>query len=574
MTLLLDTTLPRSLDALLARPWPAGATVEAWLFEDAESRRAAERALAARGVAARLRSAYKPLLHAFLEEIDLSGVAAIAVAYPVHPAAAPQRFLTEAYPLAALVGAVPLRFTAQEPRETDLPAYEVRLTLAKGGTREFGVPAPNRRHADAFGRALLSPTGWLGDGGTGGRLETDYEAAFAQAMAAVTAHPWGEAEPFFEELSVRIGIPARDRALACGEEAVSLAEALHEDLYFSLLEHFQARTGRPPGDRHLRPGQIVPEITIRDGAVTVTVETRPLCGPADPLPAAGAGILAAEDLPALLAALGGTALTATARSGRPVLGRYVGGDAPRERAVTIGSGQHPNEVTGPAGALAAARVLAARDGAHFTVSPLENPDGAALQRRLAAGNPRHMHHAARYTALGDDLEYRITPPFHETAIRHEAERCSGALLHVNLHGYPAHEWTRPLSGYLPSGFETWSLPRGFFLILRHWRGWAPSAEALALAVTARLAEDAGLMALTRAQLALSARHAPLPELRTINGIPCLIAEDARHRVPLTLITEYPDETIAGEALAAGIRVQARTVLAAYDAFQALALPEA
>ncbi|MFH6786846.1 MULTISPECIES: peptidase M14 [Methylobacterium] len=570
MPLLLNVTLPRSLDALLARPWPAGATVEAWLFEDSGSRREAERTLAARGVAARLRSAYKPLLHAFLEEIDLAGVAGIAIAYPVHPAAAAQRFLTEAYPLAALVGAVPLRFTAQEPRETDLPVYEVRLTDGAGGIRDLRVPAPNRRHADAFGRVLLSPTGWLGDGETGARLETDYEAAFARAMAAVADHPWGDAEPFFEELSVRIGIPARDRALPCGEEAVSLAEALHEDLYFSLLEHFQHRTGRPPGDRHLRPGQIVPEIAIRDGAIAVAVETRPLSRAGEALPAAADGILAAEDLPALLAALGGTALSATARSGRPVLGRYVEGS---DRAVTIGSGQHPNEVTGPAGALAAARELAARDGAHFTISPLENPDGAALQRRLAAENPRHMHHAARYTALGDDLEYRIAPPFHETALRHAAERCSGARLHVNLHGYPAHEWTRPLSGYLPSGFETWSLPRGFFLILRHWRGWAEAAEALATTVTARLAEDAALMALTRAQLALSALHAPLPPLRIVNGIPCLIAEDARHRVPLTLITEYPDETIAGDALAAGIRAQARTVIAAYDAFQALALPE-
>ncbi|KMO42295.1 hypothetical protein VQ03_11185 [Methylobacterium tarhaniae] len=571
MPLLLKTTLPRSLDALLARDWPAGAAVEAWLFEDAESRARAERALAARGVAARLRSAYKPLLHAFLEEIDLAGVADIAIAYPVHPAAAPQRFLTEAYPLAAFVGAVPIRFAAQDPRETDLPTYEVRLRQAGGEVRDLRVPAPNRRHADAFGRALLSPTGWLTVDGAGARLETDYEAAFAQAVAAVAAHPWGDAEPFFEELSLRIGIPARDRALPCGEEVVSLAEALHEDLYFSLLEHFQHRTGRPPGDRHLRPGQIVPEVAIRDGAIDVAVETRPLCGPGDRLPVAGAGILAEEDLPSALSALGGHALTATARSGRSVLGRYIeGGD----RAVMIGSGQHPNEVTGPAGALAAARVLAGRDGAHFTVSPLENPDGAALQRRLAAENPRHMHHAARYTALGDDMEYRIAPPFHETALRHAAERCGGALLHVNLHGYPAHEWTRPLSGYLPAGFESWSLPRGFFLILRHWRGWAEAAEALAAAVTARLAEDAALMALTRTQLALSARHAPPPPLRMLSGIPCLIAEDARHRVPLTLITEYPDETITGDALAAGIRAQARTVLAAYDAFQDLALPEA
>ncbi|NWM44847.1 peptidase M14, partial [Escherichia coli] len=83
---------------------------------------------------------------------------------------------------------------------------------------------------------------------------------------------------------------------------------------------------------------------------------------------------------------------------------------------------------------------------------------------------------ARYTALGDDLEYRTAAQPHEKAIRFEAQRLSGARLHINLHGYPAHEWTRPLSGYMPRGFAMWTLPKGFFLIMRYQHGWEERAE--------------------------------------------------------------------------------------------------
>ena len=131
-----------------------------------------------------------------------------------------------------------------------------------------------------------------------------------------------------------------------------------------------------------------------------------------------------------------------------------------------------------AGTLRAAQRLAARPGSHFAFCPLENPDGYALHQRLIRTNPRHMHHAARYTALGDDLEYRTGAELHEKAIRLEAEARLPALLHLNFHGYPAHEWTRPLSGYVPRGFEVWTIPKGFFLVMRHGEGWDKPARAL------------------------------------------------------------------------------------------------
>ena len=49
----------------------------------------------------------------------------------------------------------------------------------------------------------------------------------------------------------------------------------------------------------------------------------------------------------------------------------------------------------------------------------------------------------------------------------------------------------------------------------------------------------------------------------------MISVDDRHDVPLTLITEYPDETIYGPEFIAGHTAQMETVIAAYDAHQKL-----
>src|ERR1043165_7417227 len=111
MATILDFTTPRTLDTLVARflKKPPRGPVEAWLFEDGAARRAAEQRLAAAGVTARFRSAYKPLVHFFLEEADLDGVVTVVVRYPRHPKAAPERFLLESYPLAALLPGVKLK---------------------------------------------------------------------------------------------------------------------------------------------------------------------------------------------------------------------------------------------------------------------------------------------------------------------------------------------------------------------------------------------------------------------------------------------------------------------------------
>jgi hypothetical protein len=578
-TLLLETTVARTLDTWLARfedgTW-RGARVEGWLFEDVAVRRAAERRLAAAGVQAFLRSAYKPLLHFFLEEVEAAGLASVKVRYPVHPQASPQRFLLEAYPLAGLWPHCEFDFVAGGPGLE----HQVTLRWRDGREREARVFAPNRVHVGSTGAELLSPTGWLRvqqpDGGivADGREATDYEQVFARLMATIESHPWPPAEPFFERLDLRVDLPGIAQRLPLGHETVSTHEALHEDIYFSLLEFFQRRSGRLPGDRRLQPGQIVPDVRASEGAPRLRIALRSFVPVADdpvvddvPL-AQLAGAPTAARVAREMERLGGQRFSATSREGRSVLGLYSPGPG---APVLISGGQHANETSGIVGALRAAQALQAQGDAHFALIALENPDGYALRRELAAHHPEHMLHGARYTALGDDIEYREQPPWFEREARAQALARSGAQLHVNLHGYPAHEWTRPLSGYVPQAFELWTVPKGFFLILRHHGGWAREARALLERVGAALAEVPGLADYNARQLALYERHAGALPFELVQGTACAVAEVERPgSAPVTLITEFPDETVHGEAFRLAHTVQMQTVLAAVRAWQSLA----
>lgn len=542
---------------------------EIWTFDDEQTRRAAERALVGRGIRARCHSALKPLVCAFVEHIETAGLRQAHITCPRHPDAAPRRFLLESYPLVAMFPDVDFTFD-DGPDLRDLPVYALRLTYADGRQIDRRVAAPNRLHTDATGRTALSPCGWLAVDGRAGPMETEVEALFHQTLEAVAAESRGATLPF-QELALTVTLPMQDRDLGCGDEVLSLREAVHEDLYFSVLELFQRRAALPPGDRSLQPGQIVPEVThgptasvriaLRDWNRADLAEAPQRLETADQA-------LSAAQIAAELGRLPGTRLDCRSVAGRIVQAVHVAGS---DRAVLVSAGQHANETSGPVGVLRAARRLAARAGAHLVVLPLENPDGYALHRRLAADNPRHMHHAARYTALGDDLEHR-QPPLHEAALRARALQRAAPLLHVNCHGYPAHEWIRPFTGYVPHGFESWSIPRGMFLILRHRTGWEAAARWLADRVTARLALIPGLAARNAAMIDLFARHGGDSGLERLHGIPVAFACNDPQPVPLMLITEYPDETLTGPAFRIAHEVQMQAVLAAYEAAQQMPLP--
>lgn len=584
-TVLLDQRFPRTLDVWVqefTQPAWRGASVQAWLFEGVAARRAAERQLAAAGVQAHLHSAYKPLVFYFIEDIDASLLAEVTIHYPVHPQASPQRFLQEAYPLAALLTHCQLSFV---PGTEDLH-YRIEGTYRDGTRLLARVWAPNRMHTDLQGIKLLSPTGWVratpesaAQPALNMARVTDYEQLFARVMDTVANHPWRAEEPYFERLDIRIDMPGIEQRLPVGHETISSLEGLHEDIYFSLLEVFQRRSGRPAGDRSLQPGQIVPDLRaslqaprLRIAQRAFDTTTQDLCAAAlpatdEPLDALGTAP-SPERIASEMQRIAGDRFGAASRQGRAVQALYRHGtDAP----VFISGGQHANETSGIVGALRAARTLDSHAGAHFALMALENPDGYALHRELRSHNAEHMHHAARYSALGDDIEYRKGAPLYERAARRQALSISGAQLHLNLHGYPAHEWTRPLSGYMPRGFELWTIPKGFFLILRYHPGWQSEAMALLHAVCAALDQVPGLTAFNARQMALYERHAGKLQFDVLHGTAYTATETANpDSAPVTLITEYPDETVEGDDFRQAHTVQMHTVLAATAAWQKLA----
>jgi len=566
MSTILDLDVPCTLDVLVSEliANPPGIPVEAWVFDDAPSRQAAEEKLAAVGITARIRSSYKPLVYFFLEELHIASLAKVEIGYPVHSAADPQRFLIEAYPLAALVGDAEIAFHANT---LDL-TYDVTLITKVGEMKTYTVFAPNVVEDDHVGRPVLRCCGWH----RGERLKTDFETMFLAAVDAVKQQTWGRRQPYFDRLRIAVDLPARDLDLDFCSESISLREAMHEDLFFSLRECLDAEMGAMAGQGGARPGQVVPDISGTDGnpRIVMTVEdfgeheettgedidiataTRPL----------KIGQIRRE-----LAKIEGEPIKAISREGREVLGRYHKGPGP---AVLISSGQHANETSGPVGALRAAQMLAADPSQHFAIVPVENVDGYELHQRLIVENPFHMHHAARYTAFGDDLSFTVPPPIYEREARGKALELSSAKLHLNLHGYPSHEWTRPMSGYLPRGFELWTIPKGFFLIVCTHPGWEAIGETILEEVAKRLAEDKSLVEFNARQIDCVRLHMPNAPFEVRYGIPVLKQVSSLYQAPVTIITEATDETVYEQVFVDCHEAQTRTVLYAVEVYRRLA----
>lgn len=611
----------------------AGHTLELWLFEGVQARQALAKQLQQRGIRALVRSAYKPLLHVFLEELDSATLVSVVIEYPCHEAADPRRFLLEGYPLETVLPHVKVVWVAaqsaaaaqplilastpienltatstsssnsnsnsnstQTQLQTEQLAYQLTLTYRSGLVQSLQLVAPNVLKTDlALGQQSLCPTGYLkvSDSRSGQllltqRLETEFEQAYLTLMRWVTEHPWGTTEPYFERLLLSVALPGAETFDEQGRLLASTYEALHEDLYFSVLEFFQRHSKRPSGNRGLQPGQIVPDIRVGSGVVKVSVELyavgTALLGlqqleqpnaraltqeikqenrqassqastPETNLQASREP-LSPESVRDALALLAGQSFEAHSRQGRPLSGVYRRGTLP---AIVLTGGQHANEASGVVGALRGAQWLAEQPLAHFAVVPLENPDGYALFAQYRAIHPQHMHHAARYTGLGDDLEYREQAPWYETEARQQAVALTQAQLHLSLHGYPAHEWTRPLTGYVPRGFALWSLPKGFFLIVRYQAAYKDLALRWIDALTESVSRLPGVAQFNRAQLQRYESYLGSGDFELKHGIACMLSQNDQQNIGVKLVTEFPDETIAGEEFVFAQQVQTDTV---------------
>jgi hypothetical protein len=276
---------------------------------------------------------------------------------------------------------------------------------------------------------------------------------------------------------------------------------------------------------------------------------------------------------------------------RPALSRARA--AASRPTLLVTARQHANEATSTQAVLRWLDVWlrdpALHRRANLVLHPLANPDGARAHAAFCALAPNHMHHAARYTAFGADLQSNPRSRgsiIAESLMRHDAARRWQPVAHLDDHGYPAHAWIRSLSGFLPRGFENFSLPTGHLSILVTHANDADAAEALRErllpAIETTLSADAGVSEHTKEQLARSLRYRPaattpfvyrsdLPfwvEHRPVR-LPAaserpIVADGPDRSGPLhalapllTLITEVPDETVEGAHWARCVRTHER-----------------
>jgi len=153
--------------------------------------------------------------------------------------------------------------------------------------------------------------------------------------------------------------------------------------------------------------------------------------------------------------------------------------------------QHANEVSATNYILRFAELLATESTyqeylkkMNFALHPLENPDGAALAYELQKITPHHSLHAGRYTSLGIDVGYQVNaskPLLPEAKVRKNLWEKWLPDIHLNLHGYPSHEWVQQFSNYSPYLFRDYWIPRGWFAYFRSvtlpiFKDWEKAGE--------------------------------------------------------------------------------------------------
>ena len=565
-----DRTYARTLDELHKLPPDI---TDVWLFEAGMARQAAQLALEKNGRIIRIHSAYKSLLHTVLEQRLFDNADAVTIHYPVVENDEPLRFRLECYPMQDLFPDVDFTFLPIPHNGEHLPAYRLIICAATAKT-EHVMEVPVRWKDHPSGRRLLVASGFMKqDNGKSVPMATEFEQVFDDICSYLDTMPLNPLKatepegPFFDQLDIRVSGPFEDQPLPVGNEVISLAEALHEEIYFTGIEIFQRRLGLPALSRNLKPGQIVPHIHNSDSiSLSISAAVPQLSLDRDqsgcPLLEQATHWLYPSQVRSHLQRINGQPIEAISRQGRVVEGRVVKIDGlPDSARLAISGAQHANESSGVVGALRAALELQQAGMLSFSICPVENVDGYALYHRLCLQNAHHMHHAARYTAGGNDLSHGDGA--YESAIRKEAMQALPAQVHVNLHGYPAHEWTRPLSGYVPEGFSRWTIPKGFFLICDY-----ATKDDLALA---RRILDAALQALYDFPELMAINRRMLRSYERIIGsldfelyrdcIPYTLTHRYREPYPISLITEAPDESVYGEDFRIAHEAQYRVVMA-------------
>ena len=83
---------------------------------------------------------------------------------------------------------------------------------------------------------------------------------------ATDGEPRRKDQPFFDELFVELTMSETDEPFGIREEMNSAAEALHEDIYFNVLDFVETLGAKTTGERLSAPGGVVPIIHVRPGS--------------------------------------------------------------------------------------------------------------------------------------------------------------------------------------------------------------------------------------------------------------------------------------------------------------------
>ena len=112
---------------------------------------------------------------------------------------------------------------------------------------------------------------------------------------------------------------------------------------------------------------------------------------------------------------------------------------------------------------------------------------------------------------------------------------------------------------MPRGFTLWSLPKGFFLIVRYQAAYKDLALRWLEALTESISQLPGVAEFNRTQLKRYESYLGSGGFELKHGVACVLSQNDQQNVGVKLVTEFPDETIVGEEFAFAQQVQTDTV---------------
>lgn len=298
--------------------------------------------------------------------------------------------------------------------------------------------------------------------------------------------------PLFNRMTVEARMSEEERKLGIGEERISSLEALHEDIYFDVLDFFHYLGKKLNGKPMTTIGGIHPYMTVAPGEepsacvkiygwnppLEQKAETLSLQFCPDSPEPESCDLLRRghrESIPSLQWILPKTFsvenlncpdahvwLGGISYEGRdiPVIDLYSAAEAefvsPHKLSsfkptILIEAGHHANEVSSMPAIIGLINRLdrSFLKRVNLVVIPFANPDGRALHQDFAKENPEWKLHAARFNSVG--LEY-ARQRFRDTFFG-EARVLPNAFwrwlpdIVDDDHGIPSHEWVQPFAGY-------------------------------------------------------------------------------------------------------------------------------